>query len=223
MRFSHATCKAGLAKQSSSFVSFGTAAADFDGDGDDDVLVTNGHISRYPRNGTVRQPCQLFENLGQTFFRELGRQAGDFFSEPMLGRGLATGDIDGDGDLDAVLSPRDAPVRFLVNLQTGNADWLKMEFCGTKSPRSGEGVVLTRNRHGTCHRLWCYSGQSYLSSCSLQLSIPDTDPQQELELEVSWPSGRSQKLHRTSSHQWSCDKGTCHDSQSRLTVVEPES
>ena len=222
LNFTHVTRRAGLATQASSFVSFGTVAADFDGDGDDDVLVTNGHISRYPRNGNLLQPCQLFENLGQMHFQDVGPQAGDCLNRKVRGRGLATGDLDGDGDLDAVLAPIDQPVQFLENRQPGTSKWLNLYLSGTSSPRDGRGTTITLNANGTYSRKWSYSGESYLSASSLVVNYPDVTVG-NLELEVSWASGKKQIIVRTApENKWTTNSGTCCPSPTGLVIVEPQ-
>ncbi|MDB5388900.1 MAG: UnbV [Planctomycetaceae bacterium] len=226
MRFTHMTRVAGLANQSSSFVSFGTVAADFDGDGDSDVLVTNGHISRYPQNGDTLQPCQLFENLGGTRFRDVAASTGTALNQPRLGRGLAVGDLDGDGDPDAILSPKDAAITVFKNTQTVMSHWLGIQLAGTASPRDGNGAKVTLLRNGTRTTLWCYSGESYLSSSSSRLLFADQRPLEALELKVTWPSGSIQRLRRPAARApqeavWSVDSGRCYQVGIALNIIEP--
>lgn len=216
--FTHVTRRAGLATQASTFVSFGTVAADFDGDGDDDVLVTNGHISR---NGNVLQPCQLFENLGKTQFQDVAKQASDCLNRKVRGRGLATGDLDGDGDLDAVLSPIDQTVQILENRQSATSKWLNVYLSGTSSPRDGRGTIITLSVNGTLFRKWVYSGESYLSASSTSANYPDVLAG-KVELEVIWASGQKQILVRTApDKKWATNAGSCSVHTTGLLVIEP--
>lgn len=221
LNFTHITRKAGLATQSSTFVSFGTAAADFDGDGDADVLVTNGHISRYPRNGQFRQPCQLFENIGESRFRDVANQAGPCLMTPVRGRGLTCGDLDGDGDIDAVLAPLDQPVQVFENTQSHCRAWLNISLIGVTSPRDGMGTRLTLRKQGKQTFSWLYSGESYLSAGSFRANFPIEDDLEDIELEVTWPSQRSQLVHRVGPIQWTADRGSCHVVSSTIIVSEP--
>ncbi|MBS0203536.1 MAG: CRTAC1 family protein [Planctomycetes bacterium] len=222
LRFTHITRIAGLARHSSSYVSFGTVAADFDGDGDDDVMVANGNISRYPRNGHVLQPCQLFANLGNSKFHEVTSNAGACLSVPHLGRGLALGDIDGDGDPDVVLSSKDERVRIFRNNLKSQIQWITVHLTGIRSPRDGCGTAITQIRGGRRLTSWIYGGQSYLSACSPEYCLPESPTAADLELEILWPSGRVQRAHRISSKDpWSVDQGACTQSQDRLFFIEP--
>lgn len=221
LNFTHVTRIAGLATHSSTSVSFGTAAADFDGDGDDDVLVTNGHISRYPQNGKLKQPCQLFENLGNLRFREVAAQVGDCLNRPIRGRGLMCGDLDGDGDLDVVLAPLDQPVQILENTQSSRPSWLNLSLCGIASPRDGRGSAIILKSGGNVIQKWSYSGESYLSSCSPLPNFPDDVHAPTSEIEVNWPSKRKQLLRRIGKDEWTTDSGSCHQLAGMLVVVEP--
>jgi len=223
-RFSHIARSAGVASPSGSFVSFGTVSADFDGDGDDDVLVTNGHISRYPRNGTVQQPCQLFENLGDARFRDVAGAAGECLGTPCMGRGLAAGDLDGDGDVDVILSPRDQAVRVFKNTQTAVPRWLQIQLVGTTGPRDGHGATITLLRNQSRRMHWIYGGESYLSSSSSWIRFPDDMPGIPLELQVAWPSGKTQRLIRGESNEWRVDDNSLfRGAAGVLIILEPNS
>jgi len=116
--YDDATDLAGLATPSRPWVAFGIVPLDIERDGDVDLLVTNGHIidniASFDPALAYRQPLQLLRNDGTGRFSE--EREGLGVGEPLVGRGLATGDLDRDGDVDVVLTQNGAAAIVLDNV-----------------------------------------------------------------------------------------------------------
>lgn len=126
--FREGTRRSGLGVVSRAATGFGTAAIDYDKDGWLDLYVANGTVQKIPALVAakdpypLRQPDRLFRNRGQAGFDSVA--AGGEPSGPQVGRGVAAGDLDRDGDDDLVVVDSAAPVRLLVNRHRTRNAWL---------------------------------------------------------------------------------------------------
>jgi hypothetical protein len=197
--FLDVTPGSGLGPPSWSMLGFGTAFLDVDLDGSLDIVVVNGHVSRYigeegDSNITFRQPAQLFLNNGKGRFRDISRRAGDYFRQPHVGRGLAYCDYDNDGHMDLAISNNGETAVLLHNETKTPYHWLRLQLQGTKSNRDGVGAKVTfqvGNRKLVRHRK---GGGSYLSASDPRLLVGIGEARQVDQIEIRWPSGLVQRL-----------------------------
>ena len=161
----------GVAPASALRVGFGVSLADFDQDGDLDLVVANGHIIHniedWGRGTTYKQPNQVLENVGDGRFRELP-DAG--LGEARSSRGLAVGDLDLDGDLDWVVSNSDDEAEYYANETTGSGSWLLVAFGaegGSGGAPFGVGAAVRSLCDGRWQRREIHTGSSYLSQSQL--------------------------------------------------------
>ena len=188
--FEDATERAGLAVPSRPMVGFGTAWLDCDHDGDLDLLVTNGHIidniEALGTGGSVyRQPSQLFENLGATRFEERPDALG--LPTKLVGRGAVAADLDGDGDLDLVITQNDGPVMIAVNQLDAPKSALIVRLRGSPPRGLGARVELRVGDRRQVRQVT--SATSYLSAAPPELHFGLGDAGQADELVVRWPNG----------------------------------
>ena len=149
---------------------------DADLDGLLDLVVANGHIDETVRNirGNVgyAQAPQLFLNQGGNGkFRDVAGELGGGFDAPKVGRGLAYGDFDRDGDLDLLLTTNHGPAYLYRNDQTAGNRSMRFRLVGTKSNRDAIGAVVRVFYEGVTQTRVVRGGSSYLSQSELPVTF----------------------------------------------------
>ena len=185
------TAEAGLGVDSRPFTGWGTAMVDFDHDGHLDLIVTNGHI-RPERNQVYRyeNPPILWLNQGNGRFRNVTGQAGEYCRSLHQGRGLAAGDLDGDGDLDLVIVHFHAPSVILWNESASRGASMILELQGQRGNRDAIGARITATIGDRTLVRWVVGGGSYISASDRKVHFGLGAATKIDRLEIRWPSGR---------------------------------
>lgn len=202
LQFSDQAAIQGLGAPTSPPMKFGLFLFDYDLDGRLDLLTTNGHlesdISKVQASETYLQSAQLFWNTGEsgrTRFALVGAEsAGPDLFRPIVGRGSAYADIDGDGDLDVVLTHNGGPARIFRN-DGGNANkWLRMTLRGTKSNRQALGAKITLKAGDESQHRQVFTTRGYLSSSEPTATFGLGKLEKADSITIVWPSGKTTEL-----------------------------
>lgn len=206
MVFRHVSQRIGLNAVGGMYVGWGTAAQDFDRDGDEDIFVANGHVIRYPQNTALYQLPLLLENEAGRRLINRADQAGPWLREQHMGRGAVAADFDADGDADLAISRIRQPAAVLENSSPPVwKRWLSVRLVGRQSARDPVGAAV-RLVAGSTQSRFIHGGGSYGSSQSVWVYFAVPDDAVDVKLEIDWPSGQSQSLQP--------------DLNRRVTVVE---
>jgi hypothetical protein len=190
----------GLGAASRNTLGFGCAFFDVDLDGLLDVAVANGHIDETVRNirGNVgyAQAPQLFRNLGGGTFRDVAGEIGGGFEKPRVGRGLAVGDFDRDGDLDLLLTTNSGTAYLYRNDVENSNRSIRFKLVGTQSNRDAIGALVQIDCNGQKQARMVRSGSSYLSQSDLPVTFGVGKEDQIERVVIDWPSGKSEEYKK---------------------------
>jgi hypothetical protein len=196
--FDDISMAAGIGLPSRNTLGFGCGFLDADLDGALDLAVANGHIDETVRNirGNVgyAQPPQFFLNQGNGKFRDVAAEAGGGFAQPKIGRGLAYGDFDRDGDVDILLTTNNGPAFLYRNDQAARNRSIRFRLVGTKSNRDAIGAAVRIFYNGQSQSRVVRGGSSYLSQSELPVTFGLGKRDKIERATVEWPSGRTEEF-----------------------------
>ena len=192
LSFMDVSYAAKVAPVSLPYVGWGTKFFDYDNDGWVDLFVANGHV--YPQIPTYKQRNFLHRNNRDGTFTEIGQQLGPALNEKRVGRGVAFGDLDNDGDVDLVINNLDGAPTVLRNDGGNVNNSVLIKLVGVKSNRAGIGALVKVVSGDFSQKDEVRSGDSYISQSDQRLHF-GLEKRTKIDLiEVHWPSGTVDKI-----------------------------
>ena len=201
--FSDETVAAGLGVNTK-FVAWGAQFIDIDQDGNKDLIVANGHIypelKRSEKSESFDMPRLLYWNLGNGTFQDVTKQSGKALQVTRSSRGLAIGDLDGDGAPEIVIVNMNAAPTVLKNFsKKGNS--ILIRLAGTESNRSAIGAKIMVAAGNSKQVAFVTSGSSYLSQSDFRQHFGLGHATQADRIVIVWPNGRSEALTNVAANQ----------------------
>jgi hypothetical protein len=202
--FTYATYTSGLADITRPHSGWGFRFMDFDNDGWKDLLIVQGHdmdnVELTTPNLRYREPPVLIRNT-RGKFADISAAAGSVFKEPWVGRGMAIGDIDNDGRLDAVITTNDGAAHILRNETPTRNHWLILKLVGHRSNRDGIGAEVKLTTSKGMQLQTVTTAGSYLSSSDKRAHFGLGAEAVAQRVEIRWPSGIVQVLEAVHADQ----------------------
>jgi hypothetical protein len=198
MIFADATFESNLSDSYDKLV-WGAKFLDVDNDGQVDLFTANGHVypevNRHPQLKTAfKQSNSLYWNRGGGRFENVSPSAGPGLAIVESSRGLAAADLDGDGDLDLLLTNMEAPLNLLLNDGGNRRSWISVELIGTTSNRDAVGARLTLEAGGVRQVREVNPYGSFLSQSDYRTHFGLGAAETVDRLTIDWPSGFSETL-----------------------------
>ena len=197
--FTESGFPSGVGTSSLMLTGWGVEFFDYDNDGRNDLIAANGHamdnVALASPDLAYYQPALLLRNLGGRFV-DVTNSCGEALKVPRPSRGLAVGDYDNDGNVDALICNCNGAPVLLRNESKGANHWLKLQPIGRKSNRDGIGIKVWITAGGTTQMKELTGGGSYLSSSDRRLHFGLGANGYAEKIRILWPSG----IHQETQH-----------------------
>jgi hypothetical protein len=196
--FDYKSAEAGITRSTMAHSGWGLQAIDADNHGWKDLMAVRGHVNVdiEKDNPQLRyeEPPALLRNNGHGF-QDISGCMGAISAVPFAGRGLAVGDLDNDGLVDAVMTSNDGRAYVMHNASRTGHHWITIQLVGTASNRDGIGAEIRLTTARGLQAVTVTTGGSYQSSSDKRAHFGLGDAQSIVSLEVRWPSGAKQAIH----------------------------
>jgi len=199
--FDYVTQTSGVAQITQLGTGWGVKFIDADNDGRRDIFVVQSHVSDVIEKTTdflkYKQPPVLMRNAGKEF-QNVSLAAGAIFKVDLAARGMASGDLDNDGDTDVIIAQTNGAPLILKNNGTKN-HWLGIDLRGEKSAPRGEGArVVVTDANGKKQIFDATNSGSYLAANDARILIGLGAVEAVKRVEIRWSSGKTQMLENPS-------------------------
>jgi tetratricopeptide (TPR) repeat protein len=189
--FCDRTTAVNLAAPSRFLLGFGIALFDFNNDSQLDLSTANGHVNDNRPYLPYAMPAQLLAGAGDRFL-DVSRAAGDCWTIPRVGRGLASGDLDNDGRVDLLIVSQNGPLAFFHN-RTKGGHFVTFLLEGAQANRDAVGTGVSVTSGGRRRVAWRIGGGSYLSASDPRLHFGLGQSIRVETVEILWPSGKKDR------------------------------
>jgi hypothetical protein len=195
--FNYTSQTSGIGRMTLGHSGWGIRFFDYDNDGWKDLLIAQGHdldtIELSSPNLRYREPMLIAHNNNGQVFTDVTKESGGVFEQAWVSRGLAIGDLDNDGRLDAVVTTNDGPAHVLHNETSSNNHWLLLKLTGHKSNRDAIGAEVKLTTKNGSQYATVTTASSYLSSGDKRVHF-GLGKETSGTIEIRWPSGLHQML-----------------------------
>jgi enediyne biosynthesis protein E4 len=184
---------------------WGNGIFDFDNDGWKDLFVARSNvldnIAQFS-NRRYEEPNSILRNVGNGKFQDVSSEAGRDFQAAAAHRGVAFGDIDNDGRIDAVVTVLNGPVKYFHNVSRNSNHWILLKLVGKKSNRMGLGAqirVTGEDSRIQYNEATTAVGYACASDSRVHFGLGPSKTIREID--IKWPSGIHQVLHNVAANQ----------------------
>jgi hypothetical protein len=184
---------------------WGNGIFDFDNDGWKDLFVARGNVLDNVAlfsNRKYEEPNAVFRNLGNGKFQDVSAEAGPDFQKAAAHRGVAFGDIDNDGRIDAVVSVLNGKVKYFHNISQNSNHWILLKLTGKKSNRMALGAqirITTEDGAKQYNEVTTAVGYACASDSRVHFGLGAS--RNIREIDIKWPSRIHQVLHNVAADQ----------------------
>jgi tetratricopeptide (TPR) repeat protein len=188
--FADRSAASGIGVATRYLLGFGIALADVTNSTRPNIMIANGHVNDNRPYFPYAMPARLYANRPDGRFVDVSSEAGPPWAVPRVGRGLAAGDLDNDGRVDAVILAQNEPVAFFHNQTRAAGRFVTFQLEGTRSNRDGVGARVTVIARGQTQVAQRLGGGSYQSAHDPRLHFGLADSDRVDIVLVRWPSGK---------------------------------